>query len=47
MAGRSQVPATHREDPWLGAELALAILHREAEALILYDPIFPADPFAP
>jgi hypothetical protein len=22
------------------------IVHREAEALIVYDPIFPADPFA-
>ena len=26
--------------------LIATILHREAEALILYDPIFPADPFA-
>jgi hypothetical protein len=26
--------------------LALQLFRREAEALILYDPIFPADPFA-
>jgi hypothetical protein len=31
--------------PW-EAQLELTLLHREAEALILYDPIFPADPFA-
>jgi len=27
--------------------LSLQLLRREAEAVILYDPIFPADPFAP
>ncbi len=27
--------------------LALQVLRREAEAIILYDPIFPPDPFAP
>jgi hypothetical protein len=26
-------------------EMQLRFLHREAEALILYDPIFPTDPF--
>ena len=26
--------------------LPLQLLRREAEALILYDPVFPADPFA-
>jgi hypothetical protein len=26
--------------------LPLQLLRREAEAVILYDPIFPADPFA-
>jgi hypothetical protein len=28
-------------------ELEICLLRREAEAVILYDPIFPADPFAP
>jgi len=27
-------------------ELELRLLRSEAEALILYDPVFPADPFA-
>ncbi len=27
-------------------ELKLHLLLREAEAVVLYDPIFPADPFA-
>jgi len=27
-------------------ELEIRLLHSEAEALIVYDPIFPADPFA-
>jgi hypothetical protein len=27
-------------------ELEIRILRSEAEALILYDPVFPADPFA-
>ena len=28
-------------------ELEVSLLSREAEAVILYDPIFPAEPFAP
>ena len=28
-------------------ELEIRLLRREVEALILYDPVFPADPFAP
>ena len=28
-------------------ELDIRLLRSEAEALILYDPVFPTDPFAP
>ncbi len=28
-------------------ELKIRLLRSEAEAVILYDPVFPADPFAP
>jgi serine/threonine protein kinase len=36
---------TNAEDFW-AYRVGLQLLHREAEAVILYDPIFPADPFA-
>ena len=36
----------HLTDAWYDW-LICKILFREAEAAILYDPIFPADPFAP
>jgi hypothetical protein len=28
-------------------ELEIELTHREAEAVVLLDPVFPADPFAP
>jgi hypothetical protein len=35
-------------DPFAVADwLPLQLLQREAEAIILYDPIFPSNPFAP
>jgi eukaryotic-like serine/threonine-protein kinase len=36
-----------RSDAAYWNELEIRLLRREAEAVILYDPIFPADPFAP
>jgi hypothetical protein len=45
---RSSAPQTMAVDPgqyWTDL-LICEILHREAEAVILYDPVFPADPFA-
>jgi hypothetical protein len=42
---RSRQPST---DPnQFCTELEIRLLRSEAEATILYDPIFPADPFAP
>ena len=42
---RQAVPAAARFS-WAD-KLELAMLRSEAEALIMYDPVFPADPFAP
>ena len=28
-------------------EMEIRLLRNEAEAVVLYDPVFPADPFAP
>ena len=42
-----KAPRSIGNSPSFWVELAMAILHREAVALILDDPIFPADPFAP
>jgi hypothetical protein len=41
---RSRKPGTDRNQFW--NELAISFLQSEAEALVLYDPVFPADPFA-
>jgi hypothetical protein len=41
---RNRQPSTDSNQFW--DELALHLLRSEAEATILYDPIFPADPFA-
>jgi hypothetical protein len=41
---RDYQPSTGPAQFW--DELAIRLLRAEAEALILYDPIFPADPFA-
>jgi hypothetical protein len=41
---RSRKPATDPNRLW--TELAINLLQTEAEAVILYDPVFPADPFA-
>jgi tetratricopeptide (TPR) repeat protein len=41
---RNRQPSTDPDQFW--AELELRLLRSEAEAVILYDPIFPADPFA-
>jgi tetratricopeptide (TPR) repeat protein len=45
---RSNSPGTipHAPDMYWTGPLICEILYREAEALILYDPVFPADPFA-
>jgi hypothetical protein len=46
---RSNAPQSTAVDPgpyWNGP-LICEILHREAQAVILYDPVFPVDPFAP
>ena len=42
---RNRQPSTDPNEFW--EELEIRILRNEAEATILYDPIFPADPFAP
>ncbi len=42
---RSRQPSTDPDKFW--DELEIRLLRSEAEATILYDPIFPADPFAP
>ena len=41
---RAREPNTNPNEFW--NELAIGLLRSEAEAVILYDPIFPADPFA-
>jgi tetratricopeptide (TPR) repeat protein len=41
---RSRQPSTEAGQLW--TELEIRLLRNEAEAIILYDPIFPADPFA-
>jgi WD40 repeat protein/tetratricopeptide (TPR) repeat protein len=41
---RDQWPITSLTPSW--EEIAIRLLRSEAEALILYDPVFPADPFA-
>jgi tetratricopeptide (TPR) repeat protein len=41
---RNRKPNPDRNAVW--GELEISLLQSEAEALILYDPIFPADPFA-
>jgi hypothetical protein len=38
-------PSTDGEALW--DELEIAVLQREADAVVLLDPAFPADPFAP
>jgi hypothetical protein len=46
---RAKVPRAIALDPgvlWIDL-LLCEILHSEAEALVLFDPIFPANPFAP
>jgi hypothetical protein len=54
-ASRPLIEEADAFDPWHEGRLPpgdwhdylrLLVLRREAEALILYDPIFPADPFA-
>ena len=42
---RNRQPSTDPDQFW--KELEIRLLHSEAEAVILYDPVFPADPFAP
>jgi serine/threonine protein kinase/tetratricopeptide (TPR) repeat protein len=42
---RARKPDEGQEDFW--DALALEIFQTEAEALVMYDPVFPADPFAP
>ncbi len=42
---REHEPSTDPSQFW--NELAIRLLRSEAEAVVLYDPIFPADPFAP
>jgi tetratricopeptide (TPR) repeat protein len=41
---RSRQPSTEPDDIW--SELEIRLLQSEAEATILFDPIFPVDPFA-
>ncbi len=41
---RSRPPGTKPRQFW--DELEIRLLTSEAEATILYDPVFPADPFA-
>ena len=41
---REHQPSTDPTQFW--DELAIRLLRSEAEALILYDPVFPDDPFA-
>jgi tetratricopeptide (TPR) repeat protein len=45
---RANAPTTIAVDPgWFWPDLLICeILHREAEALVVFDPAFPADPFA-
>jgi WD40 repeat protein/serine/threonine protein kinase/tetratricopeptide (TPR) repeat protein len=42
---RERQPSTASDQFWF--ELEIRVLRREAEAVVLYDPAFPADPFAP
>jgi eukaryotic-like serine/threonine-protein kinase len=42
---RNRQPSTDPNQFW--EELEIRLLRSEAEAVILYDPVFPADPFAP
>jgi hypothetical protein len=42
---RAYRPSERPQDFW--NELEIRLLRSEAEAVILYDPIVPADPFAP
>ena len=42
---RSRQPSTDPNQFW--NEVEIRLLKSEAEATVLYDPIFPADPFAP
>jgi len=41
---RNRQPSTDPDQFW--DELEIRLLRTEAEAVILYDPVFPADPFA-
>jgi eukaryotic-like serine/threonine-protein kinase len=41
---RNHQPSTDRDQFW--AELEIRVFRSEAEAVILYNPVFPADPFA-
>ena len=41
---RNRQPSTNPDRFW--DELEIRLLRSEAEALIIYDPVFPADPFA-
>ena len=41
---RNRRPSTDPNEFW--NELEIRLLRSEAEAVILYDPVFPADPFA-
>jgi hypothetical protein len=42
---RNRQPSTDPNQFW--DELEIRLLRSEAEAVILYDPVFPSDPFAP
>jgi hypothetical protein len=44
---RMRTPATGADPDLFWDELQIDVLHREAEAVVLLDPAFPADPFAP
>jgi hypothetical protein len=45
LRGHPPNPRTGSYEPW--DELQVELLQREAEAVVLLDPVFPADPFAP
>jgi hypothetical protein len=41
---REHVPSSVHDQFW--NELEIRLLRSEAEAVVIYDPVFPADPFA-
>ncbi len=41
---RNHEPSTDPDNFW--DELEIRLLRSEAEAVVIYDPLFPADPFA-